>query len=143
MSKISDDPVVSAIVDCVPVTQSVTLIRDTCAELLSLLKRGSVPDHMLTNLQKQAVLRGVMDHYDPAPLFQVHLDCKYHVGPATVTVVPSLPIDGVDLLIANDIGRDIVHVVPVVHSQLETDPQTEILEKIYPGIFPDCVVTGS
>ena len=44
-----------------------------------------------------------MDHYDPAPLFQVHLNCIYHVGLVTVAVVPSLPIDGVDLLIANDI----------------------------------------
>ena len=82
-----------------------------------------------------------MDHYDSAPLFQVHLDCTYHVGPATVAVVPSLPIDGVELLIVNDLGHDIVHVAPVLHNQPMTDSRTEDLEKLYPGIFPDCVVT--
>ena len=58
-------------------------------------------------------------------------------------VVPSLPIDGVDFLLGNDLAGDKVSVAPVLVDAPAEQAETEALEDEFPGIFPACVVTRS
>ena len=64
-------------------------------------------------------------------------------GVVTVGVVPSLPIEGVDFLLGNDLAGDKVNVTPVVVHPPREEAKTEALDDDFPGIFPSCVVTHS
>ena len=123
-------------------SHSVTLIRDTCAEI-SLLRQGAVPMNLLHSLNKGVLIEGVLSHQDVVPLYSVNLVSDYSNGPVVLALVPTLPIPGVDLLIANDIGLDKVYVSPVVSVVPKVDLKTEKLESEFPGIFPACAVTRS
>ncbi|CAI9733981.1 Hypothetical predicted protein [Octopus vulgaris] len=122
--------------------KSVTLFRDTSEEQ-TLLKYDAIPISMLTSLGKEVLIKGVTTGYDSIPLYQIHFDCKYVVGPVTVGLGTTFLIDGVDLLLGNDIAGDKVYAVPIVQSKPETDQETAKLETLYPGIFPECAVTWS
>ncbi|CAI9731146.1 Hypothetical predicted protein [Octopus vulgaris] len=98
---------------------------------------------MLTSLGKEVLIKGITAECDSIPLYRVHLDCKYVIGPVAVGLVTTLPIDGVDLLLGNDIVGNKVYAVPIVLSKPETDHETEKLETLYPGIFPECAMTRS
>ena len=55
----------------------------------------------------------------------------------------SLPIQGVDFQLGNDLAGDRAKVTPVVVDSPVAEPETEALWKKFPGIFSDCVVTQS
>jgi len=77
------------------------------------------------------------------PLCKVYLKSELVTGVVTVGVVSSLPVEGVHLLLGNDLAGNRVSVVPVVVDTPVTECETEALEDEFPGIFPDCVVTRS
>ncbi|XP_067912868.1 unconventional myosin-XV [Heterodontus francisci] len=57
--------------------------------------------------------------------------------------VPSLPVDGVDLLLGNDLVGVKVTASSVVLERPKEVKETEQLQERVPGIFPDCVVIPS
>ena len=64
-------------------------------------------------------------------------------GNVTVGVRPSLPVEGISLLLGNDIAGDKVAVQPLLLDQPKVEENTERLEEEFPGIFPACVTTRS
>jgi hypothetical protein len=144
LSQLSTDSTVSTDPDSVSSSiyapKSVVTFRDTGAQQTLLLK-GAFPESMMTSENQSVLLRVFGDDFIPVPLYKVHLDCKYYVGPVVVGLTNTLPIDGVQLLIGNDIGGD--SVLPIVRNHPVVDEKTEDLEKMFPGIFPTCAVTRS
>ena len=62
-------------------------------------------------------------------------------GEVVVGVHDSIPIEGVELLLGNDLAGDKVSVNPIV--SLKPSVVTEFNEEIIPGLYPACAVTRS
>ena len=84
------------------------------------------------------------------PLHKVWLDCGYVTGEVTVGVKKTLAIDGVDMLMGNDIaGKRIIPNLQMVEDPLKemlenttpTDVTDPIGEEFVPEVFPACAVT--
>ena len=59
------------------------------------------------------------------------------------TLRPSLPVDGISLILGNDLAGERVMVDPRVVEKPRDDEKTERLAEKFPGIFPASVVTRS
>ena len=77
------------------------------------------------------------------PLYNVWLESEYTTGLVTVGMVPRLPMEGVDMILGNDIAGPKVKVTPRLRLQPVLDESTEKLQVEHPGIFPACVTTVS
>ena len=64
-------------------------------------------------------------------------------GHVVVGILPSLPFDGVHLLLGNDLAGSKVEVNPLVTDKPSVDPNTDSIEQEIPGLFPSCAVTRS
>ena len=120
----------------------VTILRDTGASQ-SLMLSSVSPESTDGEVGAKALIQGIDGSYVPVPLRRVVLKSGLVSGVVTVGVVPSLPIDGVDFLLGNDLAGDKVSVTPVLVDAPAEQAETEALEDEFPGIFPACVVTRS
>ena len=75
------------------------------------------------------------------PLYNVWLESEYTTGLVTVGKVPRLPMEGVDMILGNDIAGPKVKVTPRLRLQPVLNESTEKLQVEHPGIFPACVTT--
>ena len=75
------------------------------------------------------------------PLYNINLSSDLVSGCVVVGVRPSLPVEGVSLLLGNDLAGGRVIADPKVTSKPVTLVSTEKLEEVIPGIFPSCAVT--
>ncbi len=51
-----------------------------------------------------------------------------------------LPVEGVDLILGNDLAGGIVFLTPIVSHMPNTSQNCDLAEK-FPSVFPSCVVT--
>ena len=101
--------------------------------------------HFQINLQciQKVYVRGVEGGSVRVPLHIVELESDLVSGSVVAGVLPTLPVEGVTLLLGNDIAGEKVlsHIVtsrtPVV------DDATEKLVQEMPDVFPSCAVTRS
>ena len=120
----------------------VQILRDTGASQ-SLLCAGTLPFSDKSSVDSDVFVRGVEGGTVRVPLHSVELKSDLVSGSVVVGVLPSLPVEGVTLLLGNDIAGEKVlpHVVmsriPVV------DDATEKLVQEMPDVFPSCAVTRS
>ena len=122
--------------------RQVTILRDTGASQSLLLSRAA-PVSNGGDCEAKALVQGIDGGFVPVPLRRVNLKSKLVTGVVTVGIVSSLPIDGVDFLLGNDLAGDRVDVTPVVVERPVEVAETEALQDEFPGIFPACVVTRS
>ena len=120
----------------------VTILRDAGASQ-SLMLSGVSPESTDGEVGAKALIQGIDGSYVPVPLRRVVLKSGLVSGVVTVGVVPSLPIDGVDFTLGNDLAGDKVSVTPVRVDAPAEQAETEALEDEFPGISPTCVVTRS
>ena len=120
----------------------VTILRDTGASQ-SLMLSSVSPESTDGEVGAKALIQGIDGSYVPVPLRRVVLKSGLVSGIVTVGVVPSLPIDGIDFLLGNDLAGDKVSVTPVLVDAPAEQAETEASEDEFPGIFPACVVTRS
>lgn len=97
--------------------------------------RDVIPIIMLTPLGKEELIKGVIAEYEAIPLYRVHLDWKYVVGPVTVGLVTTLTIYGIDMLLGNDIAGD------KVYTLTKSDQETGKLETVDPDVVPEHAAT--
>lgn len=117
----------------------VTILRDTGAAQ-SLLLTGVVelPSEVSS---RSALVKGLGGQYECVPLHVVHLKSNVVTGPVTVGVVSTLPVQGIGLLLGNDLAGSQVCVMPVVDSTPLEVSETQELEQQHPEVFTACVVT--
>ncbi|KAJ8026339.1 hypothetical protein HOLleu_34157 [Holothuria leucospilota] len=120
----------------------VVILRDTGASQ-TVLVEGVIPLSEASSRNASALVRGLDGNYIPAPLHKVFLTSDLVKGSVTVAIVPQIPVEGVDLLLGNDLAGAKVCVAPHVTDKPVVSTDTEVLEDQYPGIFPACVVTRS
>ena len=58
-------------------------------------------------------------------------------------MIPSLPVEGISLILGNDLAGEKVKVDPRVVEKPRDDEKTERLTEKFPGIFPTSEVTCS
>ena len=83
----------------------IRMLRDT-GSAQSILLRSTVPLSDSTYCGDNVLLKGVdtsLRNYPFAPLHQVYISSSHVNGPVTVGITSSLPIDGFDFLLGNDL----------------------------------------
>ncbi|KAG7165014.1 putative SCAN domain-containing protein-like 7, partial [Homarus americanus] len=120
---------------------SVKLLRDT-GSALSLVTKEAAPflDSCYTG---SWVLVNGLTGGSRIPLCQVYLRSSIKSGYVTLGVVDSLPVEGVSLLIGNDLVGDMMFPIVVISSCPTAENNTVQLEVDFPGLFPACAVTRS
>ena len=104
--------------------------------------RDMLPGLETCYLGQSVLIQGVSG-CTTVPLAKVYLNSDLATGYFTVGVQDSLPVEGVNFLMGNDIAGGKVVPDPIVTSSPSPSNNTEQLEKEYPHLFPSCVVTRS
>ena len=117
----------------------IRILRDT-GSAQSILLQSTLPLSDSTYSGDNVLLKGVdtsLRSYPSAPLHQVYISSSHVNGPVTVGITSSLPIDGIDFLLGNDLAGG-----KVVANSLVTDMpcNCQQLDPV-PNLDPACVVT--
>ncbi|XP_072163255.1 uncharacterized protein [Diadema setosum] len=123
--------------------RKVTILRDTGASQ-SLILDSVLPFGKTSSTCTSVLLQGVEGGYVEAPLHTVDLQSGLVSGRVSLGVRKSLPMDGVALILGNDLAGDKV-TIPVV-SAVPLDKEgneTAASVQEFPEVFPACVVTRS
>ena len=117
----------------------IRILRDA-GSAQSILLESTLPLSDSTYSGDNVLLKGVdtsLGIYPSAPLHQVYISSSHVNGPVTVGITSSLPIDGIDFLLGNDLAGG-----KVVANSLVTDIpcNCQQLDPV-PNLDPVCVVT--
>ena len=123
-------------------SQKVKILRDTGATQ-SLMLDSVLPltENSFTgaNVLISGVEMGVLE----VPLYEVNIKSSLINGNIVIGMRPSLPVEGISLILGNDLAGEKVMVDPRVVEKPRDDEKTERLAEKFPGIFPASVVTRS
>lgn len=118
----------------------VTVLRDTGA--MQSLVRDTVVGG--TDMGRQVLLRGITGQASvPLKRYELCTDC--YSGPANLAVFSDLPVDGIDVILGNDLGGSkVTGEVPLAILEMNPliDPETVAGEEPS-STFPACAVTRS
>ena len=84
-------------------TVPVKILRDTGASE-SFICQSSLPLSSLSDTGRCVLIRGIGLHPFPVPLHRINLQSGFVNGEVVIAVRPTLPVDGIDLIIGNDLG---------------------------------------
>ncbi|VDI41137.1 Hypothetical predicted protein [Mytilus galloprovincialis] len=118
--------------------QPIKILRDTGASQ-SLLLEGVLPLSEKTSVGASVLLQGVELGCIDVPLHRIYLKSDLITGPVIVGVRPNLPVEGVTLLLGNDLARNKVVAEPIVTSEPVVDVK---LPEDDAELYPACVVLG-
>ena len=118
-------------------SQKVKILRDTGATQSLML--DSVLPLTEDGFIDANVEMGVLE----VPLHEVKNKFSLINGNIVIGLRPSLPVEGISLILGNDLAGEKVMVDPRVVKKPRDDEKTEKLEEKFPGIFPASVVTHS
>ena len=117
----------------------IRILRDT-GSAQSILLQSTLPLSDSTYSGDNVLLKGVdtsLGSYPSAPLHQVYISSSHVNGPVTVGITSSLPIDGIDFLLGNDLAGG-----KVVANSLVTDMPCNCQQlDLVPNLDPAGVVT--
>ena len=77
------------------------------------------------------------------PLHEVNIKSSLINGNIVIGIRPSLPVEGISLILGNDLAGEKVMVDPRVVEKPRDDEKSERLAEKFPGIFPAFMVTRS
>uniref|UniRef100_A0A671WFH3 Gypsy retrotransposon integrase-like protein 1 n=1 Tax=Sparus aurata TaxID=8175 RepID=A0A671WFH3_SPAAU len=118
----------------------VTVLRDTaCSQ--SLILSSVLPLGAESACDASAVVRGIEMGFVPAPLHTVHIKCELITGFFPVAARDSFPVDGVDLIMGNDVAGGKVFPLPEVVVSPIPPSEPDDLTKGHPGVFAANVLT--
>jgi hypothetical protein len=118
----------------------IVILRDTGAAQTVLLE-GVLPVSEATSDQASVLVSGIGGTFAPIPLHVINLKCGLVAGPVSVGIVSKIPVEGVSLLLGNDLAGDKVMMNPCMCKTPVINEGTKVLEIENPGLFPACVVT--
>ena len=123
-------------------SQKVKILRDTGATQ-SLMLDSVLPltENSFTgaNVLISGVEMGVLE----VPLHEVNIKSSLINGKIVIGMRPCLPVEGISLILGNDLAGERVMVDPRVVEKPRDNEKTERLAEKFPGIFPASVVTRS
>ena len=123
-------------------SQKVKVLRDT-GETQSLMLDSVLPLTENSFTGANELISGVEMGVLEVPLHEVNLKSSLINGNIVIAMRPSLPVEGISLILGNDLAGEKVMVDPKVVQKPRDDEKTERLAEKFPGIFPASVVTRS
>ena len=123
-------------------SQKVKVLRDTGATQ-SLMLDSVLPLTENSFTGANELISGVEMGVLEVPLHEVNLKSSLINGNIVIAMRPSLPVEGISLILGNDLAGEKVMVDPKVVQKPRDDEKTERLAEKFPGIFPASVVTRS
>lgn len=92
------------------------------------------------------LIRGIGLQSFPVPLHKIQLFSGFVSGEVTIAVRPSLPIEGIDLIVGNNFAHDRVFPdqvspPPVVKTGASLLDESDRCQKDFPEVFTACAVT--
>ena len=105
----------------------IKILRDTGATQ-SLMVRDDMPRESETAKGERVILQGVGGNVVSVPLHQISLDSEIVCGTVIVGVVDSLPMQGISMLLGNDLAGERVVPHPRVVEKLSVSEGTEKIE---------------
>ena len=94
-------------------------------------------------MQINVLISGVEIGILEVPLHEVNINSSLINSHIVIGMRPSLPVEGISLILGNDLAGEKVMVDPRVVEKPRDDEKTERLAEKFPGIFPASVVTHS
>ena len=124
------------------ITKPIRILRDTGASQY-LIFAEAIPLSEKSHSGKSVLNQGVECGLVTVPLHQVNLMSDLVSVTVTVGARPSLPIEGVHLILGNDLAGDKAVVNPVMTEKPEVTTVTSIdpIEDEIPDLYPSCAVT--
>ena len=123
-------------------SQKVKILRDTGATQ-SLMLDSVLPLTENSFTGANVLISGVEMGILEVPLHEVNIKSSLINGNIVIGMRPSLPVEGISLILGNDLAGEKVMVDPRVVEKPRDDENTERLAEKFPGIFPASVVTRS
>ena len=123
-------------------SQKVKILRDTGATQ-SLMLDSVLPLTEKSFCGANVLISGVEMGVLEVPLHEVNIKSSLINGNIVIGMRPSLPVEGISLILGNDLAGERVMVDPRVVDKPRDDKKTERLAEKFPGIFPASVVTRS
>ena len=123
-------------------SQKVKILRDTGATQ-SLMLDSVLPITENSFTGANVLISGVEMGILEVPLHEVNIKSSLINGNIVIGMRPSLPVEGISLILGNDLAGEKVMVDPRVVEKPRDDERTERLAEKFPGIFPASVVTRS
>ena len=123
-------------------SQKVKILRDTGATQ-SLMLDSVLPLTEKSFTGANVLISGVEMGVLEVPLHEVNIKSNLINGNIVIGMRPSLPVEGISLILGNDLAGEKVMVDPRVVEKPRDDEKTERLAEKFPGIFPASVVTRS
>ena len=118
----------------------IKILRDTGATQ-SLMVKDDMPRESETATGERVVIQGVGGNVVSVPLYQISLDSEIVCGTVIVGVVDSLPMQGISMLLGNDLAGERVVPHPRTVEKLSVSEETEKIEREHPGTLLPCAVT--
>ena len=115
----------------------VQILRDTGAAQ-TLLLEGSLPLSEHTFTDRSVLLQGVELGVIDVPLHKIYLKSDLITGPVIVGVRPTLPVQGVSLLLGNDLAGGKVVADPIVCEKITSNVASYDEDD---DLYPACAVT--
>ena len=123
-------------------SQKVKILRDTGATQ-SLMLDSVLPLTANSFTGANVLISGVEMGVLEVPLHEVNIKSSLINGNIVIGMRPSFPVEGISLILRNDLAGEKVMVDPRVVEKPRDDEKTERLAEKFPGIFPASVVTRS
>ena len=118
----------------------IKILRDTGASRFLILA-DTLPFSEKTSTGTSVLIQGVECGFVNVPLHNICLSSDLVSGPLAVGIRPSLPFEGVHLLLGNDLAGDKVVVNPLFTNTPWEDQLPDPIEQEIPGLYPSCAVT--
>ena len=123
-------------------SQKVKILRDTGATQ-SLMLDSVLPLTEKSFTGANVLISGVEMGVLEVPLHEVNIKSSLINGKIVIGMRPCLPVEGISMILENDLAGERVMVDPRVVEKPRVNEKTERLAEKFPGIFPASVVTRS
>ena len=125
-------------------SQKVEILRDTGAtQYLMLDNVLPLTENSFTCTGANVLISGVEMGVLEVPHHEVNIKSSLINGNIVIGMRPSLPVEGISLILGNDLAGEKVMVDPRVVEKPRDDEKMKRLTEKFPGIFPASVVTRS
>jgi hypothetical protein len=88
------------------------------------------------------LIKGVhSSDYSSVPLHNIQLHSDLVSGGVSIGIIDTLPFDGIQLLLGNDLAGEKVTVNPIVTNKPCSTSISDVIEQEIPNLYPSCAVT--
>ncbi len=117
----------------------ILMLRDT-GSAQSIILESTLPFSSKSYTGSNVLIRGIEMGCTSVPLHTILLKSDLISGPVSIGVRAQLPVEGVEMILGNDLAGTKVFPYPIVSAEPDVSGQDDVLSQ-FPSLFPSCAVT--